>query len=114
MPPVLSILDRHPKYKEDFYKSKGKIHCIFCKCLITQQKKYNLDSHLNSNKHKKQKKIAESRKISQAYQNLTVLQTQINDKQEINIDLIKAFTKADIPLEKINKLKSFFQKYCIN
>lgn len=43
-----------------------------------------------------------------------MLQTQVTDKQEINVDLIKAFTKADIPLEKVEKLKSFLQKYCAN
>ena len=28
--------------------------------------------------------------------------------------LVEAFTKADIPLEKVDKLKPFFIKYCNN
>ncbi|CAG8693409.1 34879_t:CDS:2, partial [Racocetra persica] len=87
MPPVLSLLDRYPQYKTDFYESEEKIYC----------KKKNAESSETLNQ-----------------QDLITLQTQVTDKQEINIDLIKAFTKADIPLEKVEKLKPFLQKYCTN
>ena len=114
MPPTFSILDKHPKYKEDFYQVDGKVYCTFCQCLIDHKKKHNLDAHLKTNKHKKKKKIAEISQDLPEHENLAMLQTQISNKQEINVDIIKAFTKADIPLEKIGKLKSFFQKYCTN
>jgi hypothetical protein len=45
---------------------------------------------------------------------LIALQTNISKKQEINMDIIKASTKAGIHLEKIEKLKPLFQKYYIN
>ncbi|CAG8849230.1 29353_t:CDS:1, partial [Racocetra persica] len=34
-------------------------------------------------------------------------------KQEINIVLVKAFAEANILLEKVNKLQTFFKEYCI-
>jgi len=37
-----------------------------------------------------------------------------SEKQEINLHLIEAFTRADISLEKIDKLKPFFVKFCYN
>jgi uncharacterized coiled-coil DUF342 family protein len=37
-----------------------------------------------------------------------------SEKSEINLQIVEIFTKADIPLEKIDKLKPFFQKYCRN
>ena len=37
-----------------------------------------------------------------------------SEKQEINLHLIEAFTKADVSLKKIDKLKSFFVNYCNN
>ncbi len=38
----------------------------------------------------------------------------INEKERVNIDVIAAFISADIPLEKIEKLKSFLLKYYKN
>ncbi len=35
-------------------------------------------------------------------------------KQEINFNLVKALAAADIPLEKVEKLRPFFLKYCKN
>src|SRR5437016_880114 len=107
MPPVVSLLDRYPIYKNDFYEKEEKVYCKFCKSLVDHQKKHNLDSHLKTNKHERQKKIAEASEISPNHQNLTMLQTQITDRQEINVDLIKTLTKADIFLEKVKKLKLF-------
>jgi hypothetical protein len=46
--------------------------------------------------------------------NVIEIQNDISERQGINLDIIKAFTKASIPLEKIEKLKPFFQKYCLN
>lgn len=73
------------------------------------RKKYNLDTHLKTYKHERQKKkIAESSETLDQ-QNLIIPQTQVTDKQEINVDLIKAFTKTEIPLEKVEKLKPYCQ-----
>ncbi|CAG8774777.1 12542_t:CDS:2, partial [Ambispora leptoticha] len=36
------------------------------------------------------------------------------ERDAINIDLIHALTQANIPLEKVDKLKPFFLKYCKN
>ena len=36
------------------------------------------------------------------------------EKQGINLHLVEAFTKADIPFEKIDKLKPFLINFCKN
>ncbi|CAG8806208.1 20396_t:CDS:1, partial [Racocetra persica] len=43
----------------------------------------------------KEKKIAEIGQDLPEQKNLVTLQTQITSKQEINIDIIKAFTNVD-------------------
>ncbi|CAG8838098.1 27370_t:CDS:1, partial [Gigaspora margarita] len=35
-----------------------------------------------------------------------------DEKKQIIHELVKAWIEADIPLEKINKMCSFFKKYC--
>ncbi|CAG8783758.1 17688_t:CDS:1, partial [Dentiscutata erythropus] len=63
MPRNLSILDKYPKYKEDFYQIEGKIYCSYCTCLVDHKKKHNLDAHLKTNKHERKKKLPKSVKI---------------------------------------------------
>ena len=101
------ILNKYSKYQEDFYIDNNKLYCILCKHIINYSRKSILNNHLKSKNHKNKK------------QNLTTNQETIifsssSEKQEINYDLVKVFAAADIPLEKIEKLHSFFFKYCKN
>jgi hypothetical protein len=41
------------------------------------------------------------------------LNLQITKKQDINLALIKALVKADIPIEKISKLQGFLNEYYV-
>ena len=38
----------------------------------------------------------------------------LNEKEKLNIGVIEAFSLANIPLEKIEKLKPFLLKHCKN
>ena len=43
-----------------------------------------------------------------------MVENTLNEKEKINVEIVEAFTFADIPLEKIEKLKPFLLKYCKN
>ena len=45
---------------------------------------------------------------------LPTFQRKITERQKINHELVKAFALADIPLEKIEKLKPFLKDNCQN
>ncbi|CAG8839716.1 10288_t:CDS:1, partial [Racocetra persica] len=84
----------------DFYESNNKMFCIACKTTVNYAKKSVINNHLNLTSHKSKKRL-----IGASSRNIT--------KQEINIALVKAFAEADILLEKVNKLQTFFKEYCI-
>ena len=45
---------------------------------------------------------------------LLSFENTINERDKLNIEVVAAFTFADIPLEKIEKLKPFLLKHCKN
>ncbi|GBB93735.1 hypothetical protein RclHR1_22210004 [Rhizophagus clarus] len=79
-----------------------------------------VDQHLKTNKHKNNKSAIEQKKNrsnNSSQQQQSTLETFENinsERDELNLELVKVFTAADIPLEKINKLRPFFRKYCKN
>lgn len=102
-------------YQQEFYVDGIKLFCRSCNVLINHDRKSTLDSHLESQKHKKAKNSLEESSIITRQTTLTGTCRQvITDNEMINLDLVKAMSEADIPLEKINKLKPFLSKYCKN
>ncbi|CAG8677392.1 540_t:CDS:2, partial [Gigaspora margarita] len=70
----------------------------------TKKKKNNMiDSHLKSDKHKNN--VIRSENLTLSCQIILDTTNQLNEREHINIALVKAFTKANIPLEKVDKLK---------
>ncbi|CAG8753092.1 14672_t:CDS:1, partial [Racocetra persica] len=73
-------------------------------------RKSTVDSHLKSEKHRNN--INKTEKLKSTRQTtLDTANINVNGQELINIALVNAFTKADIPLYKIDKLKSFFLEY---
>ncbi|RIB11110.1 hypothetical protein C2G38_2204281 [Gigaspora rosea] len=101
------------EYKKNFYVDGQKLFCEFCQHVVNHTRKSIVDSHLKSEKHKANVNKAENLK-SACQTTLDTANIKINDRELINIALVNAFTKADIPLYKIDKLKSFFLEYCKN
>ncbi|CAG8528991.1 18416_t:CDS:1 [Racocetra persica] len=93
------------EYKKNFYVDGQKMFCEFCKHVIDHTKKSTVDSHLKSDKHKNNVVNAEKSKLTHQT-TLDMAVTNISEQEQINIALVNAFTKANIPLEKIDK--SFF------
>ena len=98
-------------YNNHFYVETEKLYCHFCNHNINHEKKSIVDNHIESIKHK-----AAEQKHKNNPQPLqsSLLSFTNNDHDKINIAIIEAFTKADIPLDKMDKLKSFFNSYCKN
>ncbi|CAJ0630307.1 7639_t:CDS:2 [Entrophospora sp. SA101] len=89
---VVSAFQRakEKNYKDDFYADGTKLFCIACRHVV--------DHKQNS-----------SRAIPRQ-QTITSLHKNISECQGININLVKTLVKANIPLEKIDSLKSFFKE----
>ena len=86
-------------------------YCHFCNHTINHEKKSIVDNHIESAKHKA---AEQKQKNNPQPLQSSLLSFTNNDRDKINIAIIEAFTKADIPLDKIDKLKSFFNSYCKN
>src|SRR5262249_50289947 len=70
-----------------------------------------VDKHLRTEKHLKNKNTGTSSLIQRT---LPSFDNVINERERVNADVVAAFTSADIPLGKIEKLKPFLLKYCKN
>jgi len=104
----------NPEYKKNFYVNGQKLFCECCQSVLGHKKKSTLDTHLKSDKHKKNVRKAEN-KIKARQTTLNVNNNNdLNEREVINTALVKAFTHADIPLEKVDKLKDFFLEFCRN
>ena len=106
-------LVKNSNFKSHFRLENKKLLCIFCNHVVSHERKSILEAHIKSPTHLKKMREVES--------GIEPLQTTIPsiyqirlEKQEINLHLVEAFTKADIPLEKIDKLKPFFTEFCYN
>ena len=106
-------------YKNNYYVSNTVMFCKFCNITIDYKIKHKVDQHLKTNKYKNNKTAIE-RKSTQSnnrpvqQSTLETFEHIISEGDELNLELVKVFTAADIPLEKVNKLRPFFRKYCKN
>jgi hypothetical protein len=102
-------INENEEYKNNFYTDNENLYCTFCKCLLNYRNKFLLDQHLKTEKHRKnmQKMKDNSQEIHTCY-------THQEEREMINVDLVHALTQANIPIEKVDKLKPFFLKYCKN
>ncbi|RIA80329.1 hypothetical protein C1645_838905 [Glomus cerebriforme] len=95
-----------PEYENNFYVNGLKLFCKYCQNIILDHTDVEiLNKHLKNNKHIKN--VEKNVKVTCQYRN-------VNEREEINIALVRAFTQANIPLEKADSLKDFFHKFCIN
>ena len=101
------------EYRENFILQDKVLWCRFCNIKVDHEKKSILDKHLLTSKHKNNKNKNNSNlQIQKTIP--SIVGSSLNEKEKINIEVIEAFTFADIPLEKIEKLKPFLLKHCKN
>jgi hypothetical protein len=108
---ALERLRKKNHYNDHFYVESGKLYCHFCNHIINHEKKSVVDNHIESAKHKA---AEQKHKNNSLPLQRSLLSFTNDDRDKINLAIVEAFTKADIPLEKIDKLKPFFNLYCKN
>ena len=105
-------LSQSAEYRENYIVQGGVLWCRFCNSVVEHERKNTVDKHLKTAKHLKNKGLNNSNLLIQ--RTLPSFENTLNEKEKINIDVVAAFTSADIPLEKIEKLRPFLLKYCKN
>ena len=95
--------------------SKGNLlWCQFCNVKVDHEVKSVVDKHLQTIKHENNKKNTNNSNQLIQRTITSLVGNTLNERELINIEIVEAFTFADIPLEKIEKLKPFLLKYCKN
>jgi len=106
-------LSKNSSFQLHFRLENRKLYCKFCNHVVKHECKSVIEKHINSPTHLKKKREVET--SAEALQTTIPNIYQVrSEKQEINLHLVEAFTKADIPLEKVDKLKPFLTNFCNN
>ncbi|KAL1250938.1 hypothetical protein QQF64_018734 [Cirrhinus molitorella] len=90
----ITARDRAKEFSNHFYEDGGVLFCKVCQHSVDYLRRQTALEHLKSLRHK-------NRAVS-----------GIAERKEFVLDLTKALTEADIPLEKAPKLAGILQKYC--
>ncbi|RIA89770.1 hypothetical protein C1645_824350 [Glomus cerebriforme] len=104
-------LSQNAEYQENYIVQGNELWCQFCNIGVEHKRKNIIDKHLHTAKHLKNKTTDINSPIQRT---LPSFENTINERKRVNTDVVAAFTTADIPLEKIEKLKPFLLKYCKN
>ena len=78
--------------------------CLFCGHSVSWEYKVSISSHINSKIHLKNKRNYETAAQNTYSQTLEGVLSVAKFKKVVVQDLVKAFVKANIPLEKVNAL----------
>jgi len=108
---TVNIKYRIKEYQETFRNDAGIMFCIYCDKSVEWKYKSTIDSHINGNKHIANKKAYEERQQTSQQQTLQASLRAAESKKAVIEELVEAFLGADIPLQKIDQLLSFFKKY---
>lgn len=109
---TVTIESRIKEYPETFRNDAGIMFCNYCDKSVEWKFKSTIDSHINGNKHKANKRTYEEKQRATTQQQ--TLQSSLcaaESKRVVIEDLVEAFLGADIPIHKIDQLLSFFKKY---
>jgi hypothetical protein len=101
-------MDEHPGV---FRVDKDVMFCNFCDLSVEWKSKSTVDGHCRSQGHIKKKQNYEINEQKKKQITITSINAASESKKEVIEDLIKAFSLANIPLEKVNHLLPFFKKY---
>ena len=105
-------LSQSAEYRDNYIVQGNVLWCRFCNTGVEHKRKDSVDKYLLTAKHLKNKNINNSN--SSIQRTLPSFEKTFNETEKINVDVVTVFTSADIPLEKIEKLKPFLLKYCKN
>ena len=115
--PVLRVTaeERVKQFPEDLYSDDGVLFCKFCDHSVDYVRIDTIKDHMKSKKHtqRKDQKEAGSSATTHHQVTLTSMARSRDLREEFVIDFLKMATMADIPLEKVEKMKPFLLKYLI-
>lgn len=113
---ALSPKYRAEQYPNDYYVSGEMLFCKFCQHTVDWKRKNTCDDHLLSKAHMKNKERNRATNVCKAN---TLMQTSIagsNKSADLRRQFVEDFVaicaEADIPLEKLEKLRLFMVKHC--
>ncbi|CAG8500199.1 6918_t:CDS:2, partial [Scutellospora calospora] len=82
--------------------------------MITPNDRVNENEEYKKNFYVESKSLFSNENPQETNEPASKINTCREERDAINIDLIHALTQANIPLEKVDRLKPFFLKYCKN
>ncbi|PKY32682.1 hypothetical protein RhiirB3_451048 [Rhizophagus irregularis] len=100
------------EYRENYIVQGNLLWCHFCNVEVDHKRKDSVDKHIKTVKHLNNKNKNNSNSLLQ--RTLPSFENTLNEREKINKEVVEAFTHADIPLEKIEKLKPFLLRHCNN
>ena len=106
-------LSKNSSFQIYFRLENKTLYCKFCNHIVNHERKSIVKNHINSPTHLKKEREVEASAEALQTTILSIYQVR-SEKQEINLHLVEAFTKADIPFKKIDKLKPFLINFCKN
>jgi hypothetical protein len=103
------------QYPDELYASDGVLFCKYCCHSVDYVRIDTIKDHLRCANHMKNKdKYMKSKSVNSAKKQATVL-TMYKSRDlrcEFILDFIKLCSLADIPLDKVEKMRPFMKKYC--
>ena len=112
--PRVTAEERAKQFSEDLYADGGVLFCKFCDHSVDCIRVDTIKDHLKSKKHLKKKDLKEAGSSGSGIRqvSLTTITKSKDLREEFVLDFIKMSTMADIPLEKVEKMRPFLLKYC--
>ena len=107
-----SVYSRAQEFTADFFEEKNKLMCRFCNISVQWKNKAAITTHINSKAHQGLRHSYNAANRKDRQQSFLTSVAAVEDKKQIVTDLVKAWVEADIPIEKIDKLRDFFKKHC--
>ena len=103
----ITMENRIKEFPEDFEILKGKFMCKYCNKVINWKKEDTIKKHLRADSHKKNK---------YGGMQLTLEKTKGHPatRSEVLDDFLEMIIECDIPLYKVDKMKPFLKKHCID
>src|SRR2546423_1219779 len=100
-------------YRENYILQDNVLWYRFCNIKVDHEIKSVVNKHFQTLKYKNNKNRNNSNQLIQRIIP-SLVENTLNEREKINVEVVETFTFADIPLEKIEKLKPFLLKYCKN
>nr|XP_057913311.1 uncharacterized protein LOC131107370 [Doryrhamphus excisus] len=104
---------RAEQYPGDFYVSGDMLFCTFCQHSVDWKRKNTCDDHLLSKSHLKKKETHSANASRQPRQTCVTASFKSADlRKDFVEDFVSMCAEADIPLEKLGKIRPFLVKHC--